>query len=100
MLYSLISNLYNLKNSIIGTLKTVALSNNIVSVDNIELDTYYNLLEANNIRNYFVYDNELINVGLNRIFESIYNLQFKILEKMQSLHLSFDETIPLEPKII
>lgn len=100
MLYSLISNLYNLKNSIIGTLKTVALNNNIVSVDNIELDTYYNLLEAHNTRNYFVYDNELINVGLNRIFESIYNLQFKILEKMQSLHLSFDETILLEPKII
>lgn len=100
MIYSLVANLYNLKNSIIGTVKTVANNNNIVSVEDIQLDTYYKLLEADNIKNYFVYDNELINVGLNRIFESIYNMQYKIIEKMQSLHYSFDASIVNSAKII
>ena len=100
MIYSLVANLYNLKNSIIGTIKTVASNNNIVSIDDIQLDTYYKFLEADNIKNYFVYDNELVNVSLNRIFESIYNMQYKIIEKMQSLHRSFDSTIITNAKII
>ncbi len=100
MLYSLILNLYNLKNSIIGTLKTIALNDNIVTCEDFQFDNYYKLLEENNIKNYFIYDNELINVALNRIFESIYNIQFKILERMQSLHFSFEPNLNKTAKII
>lgn len=82
--YSLIHNLLNIKNSLIGKFRAATNLDGVIVYDNIILDDYFNNLELENTANYFIHENEHLSIIVNRILEEIIDIQEKIITKMQT----------------
>ena len=84
MIHSLVFNLLKLKNSLVGHYRAATNIDNIIVYDNLVLDDYFNNLKVDSDEDYFIHDNEAMSIIVNRTFENIYDLQEKILNKMQT----------------
>ena len=84
LIHSLVFNLLKLKNSLVGHFRAATNIDNIIVYDNLVLDDYFNNLKVDSAEDYFVHDNEAMSIIVNRTFENIYDLQEKILNKMQT----------------
>lgn len=100
MIYPLAYNLYSLKNGILGTLKTIASGDTNITGEDIEVDLYYYNLNFDNFNNLLMHDNESLSISINRIFESIVDMQTKIINHMQSKHMSSSAQFIYKPKLI
>lgn len=84
ILYALVHNLVKIKNSLIGHYRAATNLDNVIVYDNVVLNDYFAKLELGESQNYFIHPNEVMSILINRPFEKIYNLQEKILDKMQT----------------
>jgi hypothetical protein len=88
MLYSVVYNLLKIKNTLFGRFKAATNIDNVIVYDNLVLDDYFNKLQINNESDYFVHDNEVNSIIINRTLEGIYDLQEKIINKMQTTFMA------------
>lgn len=88
MLYSVAYNLLKIKNILFGRFKAATNIDNVIVYDNLILDDYFNLLQINNDADYFIHDNEVTSIIVNRTLESIHNLQEKIINRMQTTFMA------------
>ncbi|MBR4889880.1 MAG: hypothetical protein IKU15_01005 [Clostridia bacterium] len=100
MMYSVVHNLISIKNIIIGRYKAATNIDGIIVYDNMLLDDYFAELQLGNDANYFVHENEVISIVANRIFESIYDIQNKILDRMQTLYMAAPSYVNNTSRII
>lgn len=84
MIHMLVSNLLQIKNSLVGHFRAATNLDNTIVYDNLIADDYFNNLKLNNDGDYFIHDNETVSIIINRTFENIYDLQEKIVNKMQT----------------
>lgn len=84
IMYKVIYNLINLKNHLIGRFWGAYNLDNLMVYDQLEYDDYFQGLRLENIDDMFVHSNEPMSIIVNRIFEKIYDLQEKILNRMQA----------------
>lgn len=80
----LVYNLLQIKNTLIGHFRAATNIDNIITYDNIILDDYFNNLQLDSHENYFVHSNEHFSIILNRAFENVYDIQEKMLNKIQT----------------
>ena len=100
MLYAMVFNLLRLKNNLMGTFKAATNADNVIVYDNLIIDDYFNNLQINNDADYFIHDNELTTVIVNRTLENIYNLQKKILARMQTTFMATQSWVNNVSRII
>lgn len=84
IMYKVIYNLINLKNHIIGRFWGAYNLDGLMCYDQLEYDDYFQNLRIENMDDMFVHSNEPMSIIINRIFEKIYDLQEKILNRMQA----------------
>jgi hypothetical protein len=84
LIHALIYNLLKLKNVLTGHFKAATNFDNVIVYDNLVLDDYFNNLKLNAEDDYFVHNNEPISIIVNRVLENIYDVQVKILNKIQT----------------
>ncbi len=84
MIYALVNNLLQLKNTLMGHFRAATNIDNVIVYDNIVLDDYFNNLQLDANENYFIHNNETMSIVVNRTFENIFDIQEKILNKMQT----------------
>lgn len=84
MIHALVNNLLQLKNTLMGHFRAATNIDNVIVYDNIVLDDYFNNLQLDANENYFIHNNETMSIVVNRTFENIYDIQEKILNKMQT----------------
>lgn len=100
MLYSVVYNLLKIKNSLFGRFKAATNIDNVIVYDSLVLDDYFNMLQINNEADYFIHDNEITSIIVNRTLESIYNLQEKIINKMQTTFMATQSYVNNTSRII
>lgn len=86
--YKVVYNLNNIKNNLIGRFWGAYNLDNIMCFDQLEYDDFFQELRIEKIHDLFVHDNEAVNILINRIFEKIYDLQVKILDRMKARYRS------------
>jgi hypothetical protein len=84
ILHSLNVNLYKIKNSLLGHFRAATNLDNVIVYDNVIMDDYFNNLQFGENDNYYVHDNEQVSIIINRVLENIYDIQEKIIDKMQT----------------
>lgn len=84
MLHSLIYNLLKIKNNLIGHFRAATNLDNVIVYDNVIIDEYFKNLKLNADEDYYVHSNEHLSIIVNKVFENIYNIQEKILSRMQT----------------
>lgn len=100
MIYGVVYNLLSIKNQIISNFKAATNLDGIIVYDSTILTDYFKKLELGNEANYFVHDNEVISIVANRVFESIHNLQQKILDNMQTKFMAAQSFVNNTSRII
>lgn len=84
MLHTLIYNLLKIKNNLIGHFRAATNLDNVIVYDNVIMDEYFKNLKLKADEDYFVHSNEHLSIIVNKVFENIYDIQEKILNKMQT----------------
>lgn len=84
IVYKMAYNLINLKNHIVGRFWGAYNLDGLMCYDQLEYDDYFQQLRIENIDDMFVHNNEPMSIMVNRIFEKIYDLQEKILNRMEA----------------
>lgn len=84
IMYKVMYNLINLKNHIIGRFWGAYNIDGLMCFDQLEYDDYFQNLRIENIDDLFVHSNEPMSIMVNRIFEKIYDIQEKILKRMEA----------------
>lgn len=84
ILYPLVYNLFKIKTSLIGLFEAVPNKDNVIVFNGIDFYDYFYNLKSKNIKDYFIYNTEHFSIIINRVFENIYDLQEKIINKMQT----------------
>ena len=84
IVYKMAYNLVNLKNHIIGRFWGAYNLDGLMVYDQLEYDDYFQQLRVENIDDLFVHDNEPMSIMINRIFEKIFDLQEKIINRMEA----------------
>lgn len=100
ILHSLVYNLAKIKNSLIGHYRAATNLDNVIIYDNVVLNDYFNNLQFDESENYFIHSNEVLSIMANRPFEKIYDLQVKILEKMQTEYMAAQSYINNTSRLI
>lgn len=100
MIYAVVYNLLSIKNQLIGNFKAATNLDGIIVYDNMILNDYFANLEMGNEANYFAHDNEVISIIINRVFESIYNIQQKMLDNMQTTFMAAPSYVNNTSRII
>lgn len=100
MIYAVVYNLLAVKNQLVGTYKAATNLDGIIVYDNMLLEDYFANLQLGNEANYFVHDNEVISIVVNRIFEKIHNVQQLILNKMQTKFMAAQSYVNNTSRII
>lgn len=100
LLYSVVYNLLTIKNQLIGTFKAATNLDNVIVYDNMLFDDYFAKLEMGNEANYFVHDNEVVSIVVNRVFEIIYDIQQKIIDNMQTKFMATQSYVNNSSRII
>jgi hypothetical protein len=100
LIYSVAHNLLHIKNMLLGTFKAATNLDNVIVYDNMMLNDYFNNLQLRNNPDYFIHDNELTTVIVNRTLENIYNLQKKILARMQTTFMATQSWVNNVSRII
>lgn len=100
MIYAVVYNLLAVKNQLIGSYKAATNLDGIIVYDNMLLDDYFAKLQLGNEADYFVHDNEVISIVVNRIFEKIHNVQQVILDKMQTKFMAAQSYVNNTSRII
>lgn len=100
MIYAVVYNLLAIKNQLIGTYKAATNLDGVIVYDNMLLEDYFANLQLGNEANYFVHDNEVISIVVNRIFEKIHNVQQLILNKMQTKFMAAQSYVNNTSRII
>lgn len=88
IVYKVVYNLINLKNSIIGNFQGGYNIDNIMIYDSIILDDYFQNLSIENIEDFFIHENEPTSIMINRIFERIWELQQRLINHMQTTYVA------------
>lgn len=84
IMYKVIYNLINLKNHLIGRFWGAYNLDGLMCFDQMEFDDYFQNLRIENMDDLFVHSNEPMSIMVNRIFEKVYDLQEKILNRMMA----------------
>lgn len=84
LVYKVIYNLVNLKNHIIGRFWGAYNIDGLMCYDQLEYDDFFQQLRVDKNDDFFVHDNEPMSIMINRIFERIWDIQEKILIRMES----------------
>ena len=84
IMYKVMYNLINLKNHLIGRFWGAYNLDGLMCYDQLEFDDYFQNFRIENMDDLFVHSNEPMSIMINRIFEKIYDLQEKILNRMQA----------------
>lgn len=84
MLHALIHNLIKIKNNLIGHFKAATNLDNVIVYDNVVIDEYFKNLKLKTDEDYFVHSNEHLSIIVNKVFENIYDVQEKIMNRMQT----------------
>ena len=100
MIYAVVHNLLIIKSQLIGHFKAATNIDGLIVYDNMILDDYFNKLEIDNSSNYFIHDNEVVSIVVNRVFENIHNIQQRILDKMQTTFMSTQSFVNNTSRII
>ena len=100
MIYSVVFNLLSIKNAIIGQFTAATDLNNVIIYDNLIYNDYFIKLQMGNDANYFVHENEVVAIVVNRIFESILDIQQKIINKMQTQFMASQSFVNNGSRII
>jgi hypothetical protein len=100
MIYAVVHNLLVIKSQLMGHFKAATNIDGLIVYDNMVLDDYFNKLKIDNDSNYFVHDNEVISIVVNRVFENIHNIQQRILDKMQTTFMSTQSFVNNTSRII
>ena len=100
MLHALVFNLLKIKNSLTGYFRAATNIDNVIVYDNIILSDYFNNLQIGNEENYLIHDNEVMSVIVNRTLENIYDLQEKIINKMQTEFMAAQSYVNNNSRII
>jgi hypothetical protein len=100
MVYAAVHNLLVIKNQLIGYFKAATNLDGLIVYDNMILDDYFAKLNLGNETDYFVHDNEVISIVINRIFENIHNIQQKLLDKMQTKFMASQSYVNNTSRII
>lgn len=88
LVYKVIYNLVNLKNHIIGRFWGAYNIDGLMVYDQLEYDDFFQQLRVDKNDDFFVHDNEPMSIMINRIFERIWDIQQKILIRMESKYRS------------
>lgn len=88
LVYKVIYNLVNLKNHIIGRFWGAYNIDGLMCYDQLEFDDFFQQLRVDKNDDFFVHDNEPMSIMINRIFERIWDIQEKILIRMESKYRS------------
>lgn len=100
MIYSVVFNLLNIKNAIIGQFTAATDLNNVIVYEDMIYSDYFTKLQMGNDANYYVHENEIVAIVINRIFEGILDIQEKILNKMQTKFLASQSFVNNGSRII
>lgn len=100
MIYAVVYNLLTIKNQLIGSYKAASNLDGVIVYDNMLLDDYFSKLQFGNEADYFVHDNEVVSIVVNRIFEKIHNVQQLILDKMQTKFIAAQSYVNNTSRII
>ena len=100
MLYAMVFNLLRIKNDLIGHFKAATNLDNVIVYDNLVLDDYFNNLQIGNDADYFIHDNELTTIIINRTLENIFDLQKKIINHMQTTFMASQSWVNNVSRII
>ena len=84
MLHALIYNLLKIKNNLIGHFRAATNLDNVIVYDNVIMDEYFKNLKLKADEDYFVHSNEHLSIIVNKVFENIYDIQEKIVNRMQT----------------
>lgn len=100
MLHGLVYNLLEIKNTLVGHFKAATNIDNIIVYDNVVIDDYFNNLKLKSDADYFVHSNEALSIIANRTLENIYDIQEKILNKMQTKFMAAQSYINNTSRLI
>lgn len=84
LIYKIMANLVALKNHLIGRFWGAYNIDNLMTFDQLQYEDYFQNLKIKNNHDYFIHQNQPVSMVVNRIFENVYNLQQKILKKMEA----------------
>ena len=100
LIYQVIYNLMEIKEQIFGKFKGAANADGVVVYESIIMDSYIDELKLLNSPNYFVHNNEVLSITINRIFEDLLTLQENIIKIMQTVFMSSQSFVNSATKII
>ena len=84
IMYKMIYNLINIKNHLIGKMWGAYNLDGLMCYDQLEYDDFFQQLKIERADDFFVHSNESMSIMVNRIFEKVYDLQEKILRRMEA----------------
>lgn len=100
LIYQIVYNLIQIKEQIFGKFKGAANADGVVVYDAIIMDNYIDELKLIESSNYFVHNNEVVSITINRIFEDILTLQENIVKMMQTTFMSSQSFVNSTTKLI
>jgi hypothetical protein len=100
LLYSLIHNLNIIKNNLIGHFKAATNLDNVIVYDNVIIDEYFKNLKLKTDEDYFVHNNEHLSIIVNKVFENIYDIQEKIVNRMQTEFMAAQSNMSNNARLI
>lgn len=100
LIYQIVYNLIQIKEQIFGKFKGAANADGVVVYDAIIMDNYIDELKLIESSNYFVHNNEVVSITINRIFEDILTLQENIIKMMQTTFMSSQSFVNSTTKLI
>ena len=87
-IYKVIYNLVNIKNSLLGRFQGAYNNESIMVFDQLILDNFFQQLKLSNKDDYFVHDNEPVNIIVNRVFENVWNIQDTIIRRIRAKYMA------------
>ena len=84
VIYKLVNNLIKLKNTIMGRFLGTYIADGLMTYNGIEYDDFFQSFSIEKPDDLFVHSNEQVSIMMNRIFEKIYDVQERLLERMEA----------------
>ena len=84
VIYKLANNLIKLKNTIMGRFLGTYIADGLMTYNGIEYDDFFQTFSVEKPDDLFVHSNEQVSIMMNRIFEKIYDVQERLLERMEA----------------
>ena len=100
LIYQVIYNLMQIKEQIFGKFKGAANADGVVVYDAIINDKYIDTLKLTESSNYYIHNNEVVSITINRIFEDVLTLQENIIKMMQTTFMSSQSFVNSTTKMI